>query len=582
MSIALAGICAAKGVAIGRLYVADRAQLEVTEYEVASEEVEAEVERLFAAVAAARRQLQEIKGRIPADTSADIASFIDTHLLMLQDSALTTVPAEIIRERGCNAEWALKVQRDDLVSVFEAMDDGYLRTRKDDVDHVVARIQHVLLERDAAGRGADADFLAGQVVLARDLSPAEVVLLNHQGVAGIITEFGGPTSHSAILARSLRLPSVVGLHQAHSYLKDDDLVIIDGREGVVVIDPDRRTIDYYQRLQENIHEHHRRRERLRDKPAVTRDGVPIMLRANIELPEDVLAVRQVNAAGVGLYRTEFLFMNRDAPPGEEEQVEAYSSVVLALRGSPVTIRTLDVGADKSTDGVCTIGDNLCTNPALGLRAVRLCLRETGLFLTQLRAILRAAALGDVRIMVPMVSTLSEVMQVRHLIEQARLTLVRDQLAHAAEVPLGAMVEVPAVALAAELFAPHLDFLSIGTNDLIQYALAIDRLDDEVNYLYDPLHPAVLRLIHMTLRAGEEAGVPVSMCGEMAGNSHYTRLLLGMGLRELSVPPNALLEIKQAVNRADTGEVTALYERLISATDSGARRDLLQALTAHQG
>lgn len=577
MSVLLRGICAAKGVAMGRLYVADRSQLEVTERLVAPHQVEAEVARLFAGVEAARRQLQAVKQRIPTDTSADIASFIDTHLLMLQDSALTTVPAHIIRERGCNAEWALKVQRDDLVRVFEAMDDGYLRTRKDDVEHVVARIQHALLEEGDGDRMVGEDALAGHVVLARDLSPAELVLLNHQGVVGIITEFGGPTSHSAILARSLRLPSLVGLHQAHAYLKDDDTVIVDGREGVVIIAPDARTIDYYQGLKENIYAHHKRRERLRDKPVVTRDGHAIRLHANIELPEDVVAVRQVNAAGVGLYRTEFLFMNRVTPPDEEEQVEAYASVVLALDGAPVTIRTLDVGADKSCDSVRGSRESVCINPALGLRAVRLCLRETGIFLTQLRAILRAAALGEVRLMVPMVSTVAEVHQVRQLVEMARQSLQQDGLEHAAGIPIGAMVEVPAIALAADLFAPHLDFLSIGTNDLIQYTLAIDRLDDEVNYLYDPLHPAVLRLIDTILQAGAAAGIPVSMCGEMAGNSSYTRLLLGLGLREFSVPPNALLEIKQAINENDVQDVAAIAREFLGVVDGEARRRLLDRL-----
>ncbi|MDZ7751954.1 MAG: phosphoenolpyruvate--protein phosphotransferase [Gammaproteobacteria bacterium] len=577
MSVLLRGICAAKGVAMGHLYVADRSQLEVTEYALAPQQVEAEVARLFAGVESARRQLQEVKRRIPTDTSADIASFIDTHLLMLQDSALTTVPAQIIRERACNAEWALKVQRDDLVRVFEAMDDGYLRTRKDDVEHVVARIQHALLGKSAGDPVAEEDALAGHVVLARDLSPAELVLLNHQGVVGIITEFGGPTSHSAILARSLRLPSVVGLHQAHTYLKDGDTVIVDGREGVVVVDADARITNYYQGLKESIYTHHKQRERLRDKPVVTRDGHAIRLHANIELPEDVVAVRQVNAAGVGLYRTEFLFMNRATPPDEEEQVEAYASVVLALDGAPVTIRTLDVGADKSCDSVRGGSESVCINPALGLRAVRLCLRETGVFLTQLRAILRAAALGEVRLMVPMVSTVAEVRQVRQLVEMAHQSLVQDGLEHAAAVPLGVMVEVPGTALAADLFAPHLDFLSIGTNDLIQYTLAIDRLDDEVNYLYDPLHPAVLRLVDIILQAGAAAGIPVSMCGEMAGNSSYTRLLLGLGLREFSVPPNALLEIKQAINESDVQDAAAIARAFLGVSDGDARRQLLGRL-----
>ncbi len=562
----LQGLCASKGVAIGRLYVVDRAQLEVTEYHIPKARVEQEVERLYAALEQARAQLREVRARIPQTTTADITSFIDTHLLMLQDSALTRVPEAIIRERQVNAEWAMKLQRDELVAVFEAMDDAYLRTRRDDVDHVVSRIQRILLRLDHKHDDHLGNLFAGQVVLAHDLTPADVVLLHHQGIAGFITEYGGPTSHAAILARSLRMPSLVGMHQARTYLRDDDLVILDGRAGVLITDPDERAVAYYRGLQERIEAHHAARHQLRDRPTRTRDGRKVTLHANIELPDDVVAVRRVGAEGVGLYRTEFLFMNRERMPDEEEQVAAYSAVVLALEGAPVTIRTLDVGADKTLQPAAGTSGPVCSNPALGLRAVRLCLREPALFLTQLRAILRAAVHGQVRLMIPMLSSLHEVFQVRQMVDTARRSLRRDGLPCAEEVPIGAMVEVPATALCADLFAPHLDFLSIGTNDLIQYAIAIDRVDDEVNYLYDPLHPAVLRLVAATIRAGQGAGIPVSMCGEMAGNSSYTRLLLGMGLREFSVPPNALLEIKQVINESDTAALGPLAERFLEFPD----------------
>lgn len=579
MSLMLHGICAAKGVAIGRVSFVDRDQLEVSEYLLDSDAVEREVERLYRAVELAREQLREVRARIPRSTTADITSFIDTHLLMLQDSALTTVPASLVRQRRCNAEWALKIQRDELVSVFEEMDDPYLRTRKDDVDHVVSRVQRILLRHDRLPGELTGSLLSGQVVVARDLAPADVVLLQHQGVAGFVTEYGGPTSHAAILARSLRMPSLVGLHQVRSYVRDDDRVVIDGRAGVLIVDPDERGIAYYRELQEHIRRHHRARQRLRDAPARTADGVDMALQANIELPTDVDAVRRVGAAGIGLYRTEFLFMNREALPDEEEQYAAYAAVVEALGGAPVTIRTLDMGADKPGQQ-SSRGGALCANPALGLRAVRLCLREPELFRPQLRAILRAAARGPVRVMVPMVSTLQEVAQVRQMIADCARELARAGVPHRHGIPVGAMVEVPAAALCADLFAARLDFLSIGTNDLIQYAMAIDRGDDEVNYLYDPLHPAVLRLVEATIRAGRERGIPVSMCGEMAANSRYTRLLLGMGLRELSVPPNVLLEIKQVISETDTRALEPLTGQLLAADAAAERAELLASLNRH--
>ena len=578
MSVLLHGICAAKGIAMGRISVVDRGQLEVSEYLLDGDAVESEIARLFRAVELARQQLKDVRRRIPRGTTADIAAFIDTHLLMLKNSALTTVPASLIRQRRCNAEWALKIQRDELVSVFEEMDDPYLSTRKDDVDHVVTRVQRILLKHDRAPGEPLGSLLSGQVVVAHDLTPADVVLLQHQGVAGFITEYGGPTSHTAILARSLRMPSLVGLHQVRSYVKDDDRVIIDGRAGVLLVEPDERAVAYYRGLQERILHHHEARQRLRGAPARTADGNDIGLHANIELPTDVDAVKMVGADGIGLYRTEFLFMNRDTPPDEEEQYAAYAAVVRALDGAPVTIRSLDLGADKP-GRYGTRAGALCPNPALGLRAVRLCLREPQLFYPQLRAILRTAALGPVRMMVPMISTLQEVAQVRQMLDSAARDLARQGVPFRRDIPLGAMVEVPAAALCADLFARRLDFLSIGTNDLIQYAMAIDRVDDEVNYLYDPLHPAVLRLVAATIQAGHDHAIPVSMCGEMAGNSRYTRLLLGMGLRELSVPPNVLLEIKQVIGETDSRELSAATARLMASDLPAERAELLAALNS---
>jgi len=575
MTFSLHGIGASKGIAIGKVHIVTRGLMEVPEYTLKKSEVEKEVKRFKKAIAGARADLGAIKEQIPSDTATDIAAFIDTHLLMLDDSAITKAPVKFIREQLHNAEWALKVQRDALVSVFDAMKDSYLRTRKDDIDHVVTSVQMRLMHSDDSMRRSD-DSFAGKIVFADDLTPADTVLMQHQGVAALVTEFGGPNSHTAILARSLRIPAVVGLHNAGPYLRENDTLIIDGRQGVVLVDPDEQMVRHYEKLQRQIERVHSARRKLRFAPTVTSDGEPIVLQANVELPADLDVAVQVGAQGIGLYRTEYLFMNRDAPPDEEEQYQAYTEVVRAGEGAPVTIRTLDLGADKQVDGTRP-GAPMSSNPALGLRAIRLCLKEPGLFRPQLRAILRASAHSPVRMMIPMLSTISELAQVLDLVKICRQELDNEGQPYDAAMPIGAMIEVPAAAICADIFARELDFLSIGTNDLIQYTIAIDRVDDEVNYLYDPLHPAVLRLIQMTIQAGEKMGIPVAMCGEMAGDARYTRLLLGMGLKEFSVHPNALLEVKQVINESRVADSRKFTQRVMRVIKSTARSALLEEM-----
>ncbi len=572
----ITGVSASKGIAIGRVHIVDRGQFEISESSIKPERVKNEIARFHRALRSARGELKAVKDRIPRDTATELSAFIDTHLLMLDDSALTNAPVKLMRERHCNAEWALKVQRDALVAVFEAMDDPYLRTRKDDIDHVVNRIQRILLKRNKPARGRQAQPLSDRIVFADDLTPADTVLMQHQGILAFLTEFGGPNSHTAILARSLRIPAVVGLHSARAYLRDDELVIIDGQRGVVIVDPDPTTIRHFERRRREIDRQVIARKRLRKSPAVTSDGEAIELQANVELPSDMAAAAQVGAAGIGLYRTEYLYMNREEPPDEEEQYRAYLKMVNALKGAPVTIRTLDLGADKQVDG-SRPGAPVSSNPALGLRAVRLCLKEQALFRPQLRAILRASARNPVRMMVPMLSNIQELVQVLQLIKECQRELKAEGKAFNPKMPVGAMIEVPAAAVCADLFARRLDFLSIGTNDLIQYTIAIDRIDDEVSYLYDPLHPAVLRLIQMTINAGKKAGIPVAMCGEMAGDARYTRLLLGLGLKEFSVHPNALLEVKQAINETHIGETRKLAQRVMRAVRSTTRDSLIEEL-----
>ncbi len=573
MIIALHGICASKGIALGKVFVIERDHVEVREKRLSKSKIDAEVARFRRALKTASKQLKAVKDEIPADTPADVTAFIDTHLLMLEDTSLSKVPIKRIREDRCNAEWALKMQHDALVRVFDAMEDSYLRTRRNDVSHVVDRVLRILVERKNKVRRKSLPSMKGRIIVADDLTPADTVLMQHRGVAALITEFGGPTSHTAILARSLRIPSVVGLHDARSYLRNDDMVIIDGREGVVLVHPDDNTLQDYGRLHRRMNRMRVERGKLKRASAVSTDGEAISLQANVELTSDIGLLKDVGASGVGLYRTEFLFMNREEPPDEEEQYAAYSHLARKVQGKPITIRTLDLGADKQVDGSRPNAPT-SSNPALGLRAVRLCLREQSLFRPQIKAILRASTNNSVRMMIPMLSNTQELVQVMQIIKSCHRELEAKGHAFNANMPVGAMIEVPAAAVCADIFARHLDFLSIGTNDLIQYTIAIDRVDDEVNYLYDPLHPAVLRLIQITIRAGQNAGIPVAMCGEMAGDSRYTRLLLGLGLKEFSVHPNALLEVKQVINESHIGNLRKLAQRIMRVVKSSTRESLV--------
>ena len=580
MTFTIHGISASKGIALGRVHAVDRGISEATERTLDPSRIDDEVARFGKAVDAARFELRAVKARIPEETPREIAAFIDTHLLMLEDEAISRAPIKYIREMRCNAEWALRLERDALVAVFDAMDDPYLRTRKDDVEHVVNRVQIHL----QAGRGKKAPSArppSGRIVYADDLSPADTVLMQHQGVAGFMTEFGGPNSHTAILARSLNIPAVVGLHRSATLLHDGDEVVLDGGQGVVIVSPADIVKRFYTRRRREIERIRTARRRLRSTPTVTADGEPVVLQANVELPGESAGAVRDGAAGVGLYRTEFLFMNRRDPPDEQEQFEAYSELVAALKGAPVTIRTLDLGADKQVDGARPDAP-ATSNPALGLRAVRLCLRDQSLFRPQIRAILRASACGPVRMMIPMLANTSELDQVLRIVRDCKRELDARGERYDVSMPVGAMIEVPAAAICADIFARRLDFLSIGTNDLIQYTIAIDRVDDEVSYLYDPLHPAVLRLVATTIAAGRKAGVPVAMCGEMAGDARYTKLLLGMGLREFSVHPNALLEVKQIIGETRIAPARKLTRRILRSTRPATRHALVEELNRTGG
>ncbi|MCI0748980.1 MAG: phosphoenolpyruvate--protein phosphotransferase [Nevskiales bacterium] len=577
MSLWLSGIGVSRGIAIGRVQRMHGGDLDIPEYTLAESELEREIARFREAQQRAKQQLRKIREQIPHGTPGEIAAFIDTHLLMLDDRSMTEAVVALIREHRCNAEAALRRQRDALMAVFEQMDDPYLRTRRDDVEHVATRVLRILLKQEKEAPAMPGASAEPTVMVADDVTPADIILMPQQGVVAFIAEYGGPLSHSAILARSLGIPAVVGLHNARRLLREDEWVVVDGDRGHALADPDERALQFFCDKQQRQRDTRRALDRLKDRPTVSRDGVRIRLLANIELPEDAQQAAESGAEGVGLYRTEFLYMNRQGLPDEEEQYAAYARVIGSVQG-PITIRTLDLGADKQVDSGRSQSPTP-NNPALGLRAIRLCLKEPELFRVQVRALLRASAHGNVKLMLPMISSVQEFRQARRLIDDARAELLRENKKIGEDVEVGAMIEVPAAAISAPLLARHARFFSIGTNDLIQYTLAIDRVDDEVNYLYDPLHPAVLQLIRLTIQAGEQAGIPVAMCGEMAGDPRYTRLLLGLGLTEFSMHPAGLLEVKNAILQSDVGDLRRRVTQLLQSTDGRHWRETVEALTS---
>lgn len=565
------GVGAVASVAIGNAYLLCRGAVCVTPSWVKTDGIEAEVGRFEEAIRIAAEQLHSVRKQIPRDTPSDIAEFIDTHLLMLEDRALSSQPIHLIRNEGLSAEWALQQHRDALLRVFDKMEDPYLRTRRNDLDHVVDRILNILLEQ----HDSPFDELREQIILAEDLTPADVILMKNEGVAGFVTDYGGPMSHTAILARSLGIPAVVGTRGATHCLKHGEQLILDAGNGVVLADCDDRMLRHFEARRASDFSRAAELRRRGAHPPVTRDGQAINLLANIELVEDVGTARANGAQGIGLYRTEFLYMNRHTAPNEEEHFAAYRAVVEGMQGRPITIRTLDLGADKQPGGADHTAAS--SNPALGLRAIRLCLKEPELFYPQIRAILRASALGPVRILLPMLTNTWEVEQAERIIQQAMHHLDADGEPYDRHIPIGGMIEVPAAALNARAFAERLDFLSIGTNDLIQYTLAIDRVDDEINYLYDPVHPAVLRLIRQVIQAAEATGIPVGMCGEMANEVRFVPLLIGMGLREFSMQPAALLDVREQIRELHAAKLVASVERVLDNLDRIDPAQLLEQL-----
>ena len=561
MSYSLHGLAVSRGYAIGRVHVVSADEILVNEYDIARDQVGAEIKRLSDAVREARAQLRRVRTHLPSTTSADVAAFIDVHLMMVEDEALTENAARAIKERLCNAEWALKLQRDELVAAFEEMQDPYLRERKDDVDQVINRIQRVLLNHAPPQHEIDGRSIEGMILIADDLSPADTVLMDHNKISAFVTDSGGPTSHTSVLARSLGIPGVAGVHGVREFVIENELVIVDGFNGVLIGEPDEKILAYYRDKQTSFEQQKEGLDSYRATRTATHDDHEVSLNANVELPADFKMAMDVGASGVGLYRTGFMYMNRRDFPREQEHFETYRDLVQSFGGVPVTIRTLDLGADKAFHE--KPGQSVETNPALGLRAIRLSLREPELYWPQLRAIVRASAYGPVRLMIPMLSNIDEAVQVVEDIRGVQNGLRERGIEFDPDMPIGAMIEVPAAAVCADVFAEVLDFFSIGTNDLIQYTIAIDRVNDEVNYLYDPVNPAVLRLISMTIEAGNKAGIPVAMCGEMAGDIRYTKLLLGLGLREFSVHPSMILEVRKVITETKVDEIEQAARALLN-------------------
>jgi len=574
MSFQLFGLPVSRGIAIGRAVLVASGRLDVAHYYVAAEDVDAEVERLRSARNAVSRELHAMKRDLPAEAPAELAALLDVHLMLLHDETLTGAAKQWIRERHYNAEWALSAQLEVLARQFDEMEDEYLRERKADLEQVVERLMGALtraaegplpVDQAATSERGGEDPL---VLVAADISPADMLQFKGGVFLGFVTDVGGKTSHTAIVARSMDIPAVVGAREASRLIRQDDWVVIDGDAGVVIVDPTPPAIEEYLAIKRKREAGRARLARLRHLPALTRDGERVELQANIEQPEDVAAALAAGAVGIGLFRSEFLFMNRDGElPGEDEQYEAYRAVVQGMRGRPVTIRTVDIGADKEIERMSAteLRHEHVLNPALGLRAIRWSLSEPAMFRQQLRAMLRAAAHGRVRILLPMVGQLSEVRLTLEALARARQQL-EDAGRSYGPVELGAMVEVPAAALVLPSFLRHFDFASIGTNDLIQYTLAIDRADEAVAHLYNPWHPAVLQLVAQTVACATRMRKDVSVCGEMAGDPAFTELLLGMGLRNFSMHPSQILTIKERVLGIDARRWAEALPQVLAADD----------------
>jgi phosphotransferase system enzyme I (PtsI) len=557
----IVGAPAARGMTLGRARLVEPGEVTIDERPLDERDIEPEVLRLREALARAREELNQLREKLHGALAREVGEFIDAHSLILDDPELTSGLFDLIRRGRYRASAALKMQRDRLAAVFDAIDDPYLRSRREDIDHVISRVQ-AALSRDTSPAERQIASRVGTVLVGDSFAPAELAHLTEHGVLGVVTTGGSTLSHSAILARSMRLPMVVGAHDALKRITDDDLLLLDAGAGEVIVHPTAQDLARYRQFQRDQARSAEQLSRLKHERTLTRDGAEIQLYANAELPADVAQARSCGASGVGLYRTEFLFMQRHELPSEEEQYVAYRDLVLAMGGAPVTIRTLDLGADKADGTGLALREE--PNPALGVRGVRLAMRQPAIFSTQMRAILRASSYGPVRVLVPMVTTREEIMFVRNLLNESARDLRSEGHEIADHFELGAMIEVPAAAIALPGMIKQLDFVAIGTNDLTQYTLAVDRNNDALAALYDPLHPAILKLLSQIISVSAKAGKPVTLCGEMAGETKYTALLVALGLTGFSMHPGSLLEVRAALALCDRARLVVQAKALLRA------------------
>ena len=583
MTFALHGIPVSKGIAIGKAVLISRAALEVSHYLIEAGKEELEAQKLINAFEQVRLELEQLRYGLPKDAPGEMAAFLDVHGMILADPALAEKPLKLIRGQRLNAAWALTTELNDLLEQFSEIEDAYLKERANDIRQVAERVLKALKSGEKESTEDPELALFGEVdvdaiIVAHDIAPHDMLRFKDRALTGFVTDLGGKTSHTAIVARSMEIPAVVGVRHASEMIRHGDWLILDGEHGVVIVAPDEQLLSEYRSLRAQALEDTRQLQQLKHSKTRTLDGVDISLFANIELPEDATQAVEVGAVGVGLFRSEFLFMDRNqALPDEEKQYQEYRRVVELMHGLPVNIRTIDVGADKAL-GAGTDLSQTGTSP-LGLRAIRWSLTEPEIFLTQLRAILRASAHGQARIMIPMLAHAKEIDETLRLIEKAKQQLHQRGKAFNPNIQVGAMIEIPAAALVLPLFIKRFDFLSIGTNDLIQYTLAIDRADHAVAHLYDPLHPAILYLLSNIISQAKRANVPISVCGEMAGDPALTKLLLALGLTDFSMHFSQLLLVKREILQADVGQLQAHIPQLLEAVEPEAQAKALEFLLA---
>lgn len=576
MSIVLHGVAVGAGVAIGRAHLVVRGMDDVPHQDLSIEEVPAEVARYEQAIKTTRRQLEQLRTDIPQNAPSELGAFISLHLMLVGDVSLSREPVDIIEAQCVNAEWALKLQTDKLSDQFDAIEDNYLRARKQDMLQVVERIFKNLIGLSTEVVTEAEDFEEDTILVAHDLSPADTVFFKDSRIAAFVTDAGGPTSHTAILGRSLDIPSVIALGYARELINEDELIIVDGTMGVVIIAPDDVILKEYRRRLREFRSLRRQLNKLKNTAATTLDGINIELLGNIESANDIKALHSLGMDGIGLYRSEFFYLNRDALPTEDELYTEYADVVKKLKDKPLTIRTIDLGVDKNPRW---FGPSHTMNPALGLTGIRLCLAEPVMFRTQMRAIMRAAVLGPVRMMWPMISSVTEIQQCLTHLNTAKQQLHDRFETFDENIQVGAMIEIPSAALTVNSILKMIDFVSVGTNDLIQYTLAADRNDESVSYLYQPGHPAVLKLLLHVIRTAARLNKPVSVCGEMAGDAQYTRLLMAMGLRRFSMNANNILAVKNQIIQSDLLMLETEVQKILRNEDPDKALKLLKKLNS---